>query len=191
MFELLPSLKGVLVSRSFDPALWPVVIHSSGTDLFIGGTALRAESLRHTTGFFIDAAGEPRCPTTDECHPASLMDSARRVLVTRIIAAHVTGGRALVRVDAALPQTTAIADVAFVGVGLTGAAMADITVVDTTGHRRTVHAELPAGAIATATLVIALRPVADRAVADQAVVGTHGPRAASPSSCMESPGGRR
>ena len=146
LFELLPSLKGVLVSRSFDPTLWPVPIHSSGTDLFIGETDLRAESLRHTTGFFVDAAGEPRCPSTDEC------DAAHPVLVTRIIAAHVTGGRAVVRVDAA-----------FVGVGLAGATLADITVIDTAGHRRTVHAELPAGVIATGTLVIALRPVADRA----------------------------
>ncbi len=158
MFELLPSLKGVLVSRSFDPTLWPVPIHSPGNDLFIGQTDLRAESLRHTTGFFVDAAGEPRCPSTDERGAAT-----HSVLVTRIIAAHVTGGRAVVRVDAALPLTTAIADVAFVGVGLAGATMADITVVDTAGHRRTVHAELPSGVIATGTLVIALRPVADRA----------------------------
>ncbi|QTI69574.1 hypothetical protein [Gordonia polyisoprenivorans] len=157
LFELLPSLKGVLVSRSFDPTLWPVPIHSSGTDLFIGETDLRAESLRHTTGFFIDATGEPRCPSTDGC------DAAHPVLVTRITAAHVAGGRAVVRVDAALPLTTAIADVAFVGVGLAGATMADITVVDAAGHRRTVHAELPAGVIATGTLVIALRPVPDRA----------------------------
>ncbi|MGC5246384.1 hypothetical protein ACPXB3_05605 [Gordonia sp. DT219] len=156
LFDLLPSLKGILVSRSFDPALWPVPIHASGSDIIIGTTDVCAEVLRHTCGYYVDSAGEPVCPAADD-------DAPHPVLVTRIAAAQVAGGRAVVHIDAALPLNSAIADLAFAGQCLAGATLADITVVDAAGHRRTVHAELPASIVATETIVIALRPVADRA----------------------------
>ena len=80
-------------------------------------------------------------------------------LVTRISSAQLTAERAVLHVDAALPLTTAIDDVAFPGNELAGAHLVDITVVDTSGHRRTLNAELPAHVSVTGTIVLALRGV--------------------------------
>lgn len=149
----LPSLKGVTVARSFDPTAWQLPIHADGTDIRAGEISLCEESHRRKVAFYLDVTGEPVCQSM--C-PESMWFPA---LVARIATSYINGDRVVLHIDAALPLSTAIADVAFPGRSLSGARMADVTVVDLSGHRRTVHAEIPAHLGATGTIVLALRAV--------------------------------
>lgn len=155
LFDILPSLKGVTVTRSFDPSKWNLPIISTGSDICVGELSLREESLRRKIAFFLDGDGQPvcqsLCPTTMQ-FPA---------LVTRMTAVQIKDRRAVLYVDATLPLTAAIDDVAFPGNELPGSTMADITIVDAARHRRTIHAELPQNVVVTGTIVLALRAVND------------------------------
>lgn len=153
MIDLLPSLKGVLVTRSFDPATWRLPITADGPDLRVGDLDLRTESCRRKVAFYLDLDGAAVCQSL--CP----RDTWFPVLVTRVNTVTIIDDRAVIRIDAPLPLATAIADVAFPGNTLAGARLADITIVDQAGHRRTVHAELPANVVATGTIAIALRSV--------------------------------
>ncbi len=188
------------MSRSFDQTKWHLPIHAIRADIYVGDLSLREESLRRKTAFYLDDDGEP---VSQALCPASTWFP---VLISRITSAHLVDARAVLHVDAALPLTTAIADVAFPGNELAGARMADITVVDLSGHRRTVHAELPPNVSPTATIALALRAVdvpkavpaqrqiavSGNAITDRNRIGSStsstGPWAPSPSSCSESPG---
>ena len=150
LFDVLPSLKGVTVARSFDPTSWRLPIHTQADDILVGERSLREESRQRKVAFYLDVDGKPTCQSL--C-PASMLFPA---LVTRVTAAHHTAGRATLHIDTALPLTAVIADLAIVGHPLCGASMSDVTIVDTAGHRRTVHAELPANVAATSTVVLAL-----------------------------------
>ncbi|MGV9481861.1 hypothetical protein [Gordonia aichiensis] len=154
LFDILPSLKGVTVARSFDSTKWRLPIRFAGSDLRVNDVSIREESLRRKVAFFLDESGEP---VSAALCPDAVWFPA---LVTRISSAQLTGDRAVLHVDAAVPLTTAIVDVAFPGYGLAGARLADITIVDTSGHRRTVHAELPPHVAVTGTIALALRSVA-------------------------------
>ena len=153
LFDILPSLKGVTVARSFDSTKWRLPIRCAGCDFLVNDLALREESLRRKVAFFLDESGEP---VSQALCPEAVWFPA---LVTRISSAQLTAERAVLHVDAALPLTTAIDDVAFPGNELAGAHLVDITVVDTSGHRRTLNAELPAHVSVTGTIVLALRGV--------------------------------
>ncbi len=153
LFDLLPSLKGVTVTRTFETATWGTELRSCGADVVAGDLSLRAESLHRKIAFYLDADGEPVCQSL--C-PTSVWFPT---LVTRITSAVVARGRVVVHVDATLPLHSALLDVAFPGSHLAGATMADITVVDLSRHRRTMHAEVPAHLTVTGTIALALSPV--------------------------------
>lgn len=183
LFDLLPSLKGVLVTRSFDPLTWPLPMTSTGADIRVGDLDLREESCRRKLAFYLDDDGQPVCQSL--CAPTQWFP----VLVTRVRSAQITGGRAILHVDAAVPLPTAVADLAFPGNTLAGARMMDVTVVDLNGHRRTVPAELPANVVATGTIALALRPISApdpltgtcRSAATTRTPADRSPTAASPS----------
>ena len=153
LFDILPSLKGVTVTRSFDTATWGTPLRTVGPDVVAGDLSLRAESLHRKIAFYLDADGEPVCQSL--C-PAGVFFPT---LVTRITSAVVTHDRVVVHIDAALPIHSALLDVAFPGSHLAGATMVDITVVDLSRHRRTLHAEAPAHLTVTGTIALALSPV--------------------------------
>lgn len=145
--------------KSFDPQVWRLALSCNGSDVRVGEVSLRVESCRRKVAFYLDDQGEPVCQSL--CPP----DRIFPVLVTRIVAAHITADRAVLHVDATLPLHCAIGDVAFPGNELAGARMMDVTVVDASGHRRTVHAEIPSQVTVTGTVALALRTVRQPATA--------------------------
>ncbi|OUC80938.1 hypothetical protein CA982_00865 [Gordonia lacunae] len=153
LFAILPSLKGVTVTRTFETATWGTELHTSGADVVAGDLSLRAESLHRKIAFYLDADGHPICQSL--C-PTSMWFPT---LVTRITSAVAAHGRVVVQVDAALPLHSALLDVAFPGTHLAGATMTDLTVVDLSRHRRTLHVEVPAHLTVTGTIALALSPV--------------------------------
>nr|WP_223205524.1 hypothetical protein [Gordonia jinghuaiqii] len=153
MFELLPSLKGVTVTRTFDAATWGTDLRAVGADIVAGEISLREESLHRKIAFYLDADGVPVCQSL--CPSSAWFPT----LVTRMTAVTVAHGRAVVAVDAVLPLHSSVLDVAFPGTDLAGAQSADITVVDLSRHRRTLHAELPRHLVVTGTIALALSPV--------------------------------
>lgn len=153
LFDILPSLKGVTVTRTFETATWGTPLRTAGTDVVAGDLSLRTESLHRKIAFYLDADGEPICQSL--C-PTSVWFPT---LVTRITSVIVAHGRVVVHVDAALPLHSALLDLAFPGIHLAGATMVDITVVDLSRHRRTLHAEVPAHLTVTGTVALALSPV--------------------------------
>lgn len=153
MLDLLPSLRGLTVTRTFDPQTWGAPLRAVGADIRFGDISLRDAVYRRKVAFYLDVDGSPVCQSL--CP----VDVWFPTLVTRVTSTLITVGRAILYVDAALPLHTSIADVAFPGNSLAGARMADITVVDASGHRRTVHAELPANVVVTGAIALALAPV--------------------------------
>lgn len=155
-------MKAVTVSRTFDPRIWAIPLSCVGADIHAGGRSITAEGRRRAVAFYLDPTGEPVCQSL--CPPTLWFPT----LVGRVAAAtvevprtegHAAGVRATLRINAALPLATALADVAFPGADLAGAQLADITVVDAAGHRRTVHAELPLAITTSSPIMLALRAV--------------------------------
>jgi hypothetical protein len=153
LFDQLPSLRRITVTRTFDSQIWGSSLRATGSDVIAGDISLREESLHRRIAFYLDDDGLPVCQSL--C-PTSVWFPT---LVTRLTSVTVANGRAVLHVDASLPLHSSLLDVAFPGTHLAGATMADITVVDLSRHRRTLHAELPAHLVVTGTIALALSSV--------------------------------
>lgn len=159
LFDYVPSMKAVTVSRSFDARYWTIPLRCDGDDILARERSVYAECRRRKEAFYLDPAGDPICQSL--CPPSLWFPT----LVGRITHADIgsagsrSGLRATLHVAATLPLDSAIVDIAFPGAHLAGARMADVTVIDTPGHRRTVHSELPPGIVTAAPIMLALRPV--------------------------------